>query len=77
RTMLEGFEAMRSDLEAEKRAMQKIWAKRQTQIERVTGSMVTVVGELQAIAQDQLPQLDSIERLEALEDDVLDVECRV
>lgn len=28
RTMLESFEAMRSDLEAEKRALQKIWAKR-------------------------------------------------
>ena len=63
RTMLESFESMRSDLEAEKRAMQKIWAKRQTQIERVTGSMVTVVGELQGIAHDSLPQLDTIETL--------------
>jgi hypothetical protein len=43
--MLEGFVAMRSDLDSEKRAMQRIWAKRQTQIERVTGSMVSVVGE--------------------------------
>lgn len=71
RTMLEGFEAMRTDLEAEKRAMQRIWAKRQTQIERVTGSMVTVVGELQAIAQEQLPQLDSVMQLEAIGNDVL------
>ncbi len=63
RTMLESFEAMRSDLEAEKRALQKIWAKRQAQIERVTGSMVNVVGELQAIAQDQLPELEAIEQL--------------
>jgi hypothetical protein len=63
RTMLESFESMRSDLEAEKRAMQKMWAKRQAQIERVTVSMVTVVGELQAIAHDQLPQLDAIEQL--------------
>ncbi len=63
RTMLESFESMRSDLDAEKRAMQKIWAKRQTQIERVTGSMVTVVGELQGIAHDSLPQLDSIDAL--------------
>lgn len=63
RTMLESFEAMRSDLEAEKRALQKIWAKRQAQIERVTGSMVNVVGELQAIAHDQLPELDAIEQL--------------
>ncbi len=63
RTMLESFEQMHSELEAEKRAIQKIWAKRQAQIERVTGSMVTVVGELQAIAQDQLPQLNVIEQL--------------
>ena len=63
RTMLESFEAMRSDLEAEKRAMQKMWAKRQAQIERVTGSMVNVVGELQAIAHEQLPQLEAIEQL--------------
>jgi hypothetical protein len=66
RTMLEGFVAMRSDLDSEKRAMQRIWAKRQTQIERVTGSMVSVVGELQAIAQDQLPQLDSMMELDAV-----------
>lgn len=71
RTMLEGFESMRSDLESEKRAMQKIWIKRQTQIERVTGSMVTVIGELQAIAHEQLPQLDSMMQLEAIGDDVL------
>lgn len=60
---------MRNDLEAEKRAMLKIWAKRQAQIERVTGSMVTVVGELQAIAHEQLPQLDSMLQLEAIGDD--------
>jgi hypothetical protein len=67
RTMLEAFEAMRSDLEAEKRSMQRIWAKRQTQIERVTISMTTVVGELQGIAHEALPQLDNIETLEAIE----------
>ena len=68
RTMLDSFEAMRGDLESEKRAMQKIWAKRETQIERVTGSMVTVVGELQGIAQEQLPQLDSLAQLELPDD---------
>lgn len=69
RTMLEAFESMRSDLEAEKRAMQRIWSKRQTQIERVTMSMTTVVGELQGIAHEALPQLDNIETLELIEDD--------
>ena len=64
RSMLDSFESMRADLEAEKRAMQRIWAKRQTQIERVTLSMANVVGELQAIAHDQLPQLDGVLELE-------------
>jgi hypothetical protein len=68
RAMLEAFEAMRSDLEAEKRAMQKIWSKRQTQIERVTTSMTTVVGELQGIAHEALPQLQNIEMLEDIGD---------
>ena len=70
RTMLDGLEAMRSDLESEKRAMQKIWAKRQMQIERVTGSMTNVVGELQGIAQDQLPQLESMLELDAIGSDL-------
>lgn len=73
RTMLDSFESMRNDLEAEKRAMLKIWAKRQAQIERVTTSMVTVVGELQAIAHDSLPQLDAIEHLALLDGDVADM----
>jgi len=68
RSMLESFEIMRTDLESEKRAMQKIWAKRQTQLERLTGNMVTVVGELQAIAHDALPELENLEALE-LEDE--------
>lgn len=69
RTMLDAFEAMRSDLEAEKRSMQRIWAKRQTQIERVTISMTTIVGELQGIAHEALPQLENIEMLEAIGDE--------
>lgn len=68
RSMLESFETMRADLDAEKRAMQRIWAKRQSQIERLTGSMTSVVGELQAIAQDQLTQLDDVLELEAITD---------
>jgi hypothetical protein len=69
RTMLESFEVMRSDLESEKRAMHKIWAKRQTQLERVTTSMATVVGELQAIAHDAMPQLDSLAQLAPPDED--------
>lgn len=63
RTMLDSFRTMQQDLDAERRAMTKLWARRQTQIDRVTNSMSTVVGELQGLAQDALPSLNSIESL--------------
>lgn len=66
RTVIETFGTMQSELESEKRALQKIWSKRQTQIERALKSMTTVVGELQGIAQESLPELRQIESLEAL-----------
>ena len=66
RTVLDSFTTMQSELDAEKRAMNKIWAKRQMQIDRVVRSMTTVIGELQAIAQDALPQLQEIDTLDAL-----------
>lgn len=66
RTVIETFGTMQSELESEKRALQKIWAKRQTQIERALKSMTTVVGELQGIAQESLPELRQIETLDAL-----------
>ena len=58
RMVLETFELMRTDLEAEKKAIQRVWAKRQVQIEKVTGSLVAVCGELQAIADGSLSELD-------------------
>lgn len=66
RTVFDSFTAMQTDLDAEKRAFAKIWGKRQTQIDRLTMSMGTVIGELQAIAQDSLPGLQSIDTLESI-----------
>jgi hypothetical protein len=63
RTLLESFASMRNDLDAEKRAIQRLWAKREMQIERVTSTMTNVVGELQGIVHEALPQLESIETL--------------
>lgn len=68
RAMIESFVVMRADLDAEKRAMQRIWAKRQSQIDRLTGSMTSVVGELQSIAHDHLTQLDNVLELEVIAD---------
>lgn len=66
RTVMDSFTSMQSDLDSEKRALTKMWAKRQTQIERVSRSMGNVIGELQAIAQDSLPELQQIDAFEAL-----------
>src|SRR5262249_34736147 len=58
RMVLETFESMRTDLEAEKKAIQRVWAKRQAQIERVTNSLVSICGELQGIAEGSLSELE-------------------
>ena len=63
--VLETFDSMRTDLETKKKAIQRVWSKRQVQIERVTNSMVTICGELQAIAEGSLSELD-VEPLMAL-----------
>ena len=74
RTMVDAVDCMKKDLDAEKRAMQRIWAKREAQLERAGSSMATVCGELQAIAQDSLPRLEEIRILElAPEDEELNV----
>lgn len=66
RTVMDTFGTMQSELDSERRAIQRIWAKRQSQIERALKSMTTVVGELQGIAQGSLPELGQIDTLEVL-----------
>jgi hypothetical protein len=69
KSVVEGFEAMRRDLDAEKAAMTRIWKKREMQLTRMTTGMLGVVGDLQGIGQDSLPQLDSIAALPCVGDE--------
>jgi len=70
RAVVENYETMRSDLEKEKSAMQRIWKKRETQISRISDQMLAVCGELQGISAASLPMLDSIAGLDfAIEDE--------
>lgn len=64
RTVVDSFVAMKSQLDSEKRAIQKQWAAREMQINRVSETMASFVGELQAIAQDGLPLLENIHQFE-------------
>jgi len=57
----DAFITMQEDLDAEKRAITKQWAKRQQQIERVMVSTVGMYGDLQAIAGKTLQEIDGLD----------------
>ena len=65
KSVVEGFEAMKKDLEAEKTAMTRIWKKREMQLTRVSSGMLAIVSDPQGIWQEALPQLDTIAALDA------------
>lgn len=59
--MVTAFVSMKSDLDSEKRAMGKIWAKREKQIERVTHNISGMYGDMQGIIGASLPEIKSLE----------------
>ena len=56
--IVEAFSGMRQDLDQEKRAMERIWAKREKQIERVVKNMGRMYGSMQGVIGQSLPELD-------------------
>ncbi len=60
RSVVDSYSSMKKDLESERSAMERLWKKREKLIDRVTLNMMGICGELQAIAQESLPQLDDI-----------------
>jgi hypothetical protein len=59
--MVEAFTAMQDDLNAEKKAIQKQWAKREGQIERMMNSTVGMYGDLQGIAGRSIQEIEGME----------------
>ena len=55
KAVVDSAAAMRRELDDEKRALMRIWQKRERQIERLTGGMVAIVGDLQGIGEGALP----------------------
>jgi hypothetical protein len=55
------FVSLKSDLDQEKRAMNKIWAKREKQIDRVINNISGMYGDMQGIIGASLPQIKSLE----------------
>ena len=59
--MVEAFSSMREDLDKERKAIMKQWAKREEQIERVMGATVGMYGDLQGIAGKSIQEIEGLE----------------
>ncbi|MDO9012654.1 MAG: DUF2130 domain-containing protein [Gallionella sp.] len=58
--IVEAFSTMQEDLDKERKAIMKQWAKREEQIERVMGATVGMYGDLQGIAGKSLQEIEGI-----------------
>jgi hypothetical protein len=72
--IVEAFVTLREDLEAEKRAMQRIWAKREKQLDRAISNTSGMYGDLSGIIGGALPRISRLE-LPAIEGSVTDTSC--
>jgi hypothetical protein len=59
--IVEAFSSMREDLDKEKKAIMKQWAKREEQTERVLQATVGMYGDLQGIAGKTLQEIEGLE----------------
>ncbi len=73
--IVEAFSTMQEDLDKERKAIMKQWAKRTEQIERVMGATVGMYGDLQGIAGKSLLEIEGLE-LSALGSDQTESETR-
>lgn len=64
--VVEAFVTMKTDLESEKRAFAKIWARREKQIEQAITNTALMYGSIQGIVgQSSLPEIASLQLVEA------------
>jgi hypothetical protein len=59
--IVEAFSEMDDEIEKEKRAMTRIWAKREKLVDRVKNGTVTMYGELEGIMGSALPSLPALD----------------
>lgn len=70
--IVEAFSTMQEDLDKERKAILKQWAKREAQIERVMNATVGMYGDLQGIAGKSLQEIEGLEMRALGVDDGLD-----
>ncbi|MBR0695338.1 DUF2130 domain-containing protein [Bradyrhizobium lablabi] len=59
--IIEKFEELKGDLEKERKFMNRIWAKRESQIHGVIDATASMYGDLQGIAGTALPEIESLD----------------
>ncbi|WP_460179035.1 DUF2130 domain-containing protein [Campylobacter concisus] len=59
--IVEAFSTMQSDLDSEKRAMQKIWKQREKQIEKVLDNTIGMYGSIKGIAGNAVANIKALE----------------
>lgn len=59
--IVEAFSTMQEDLDKERKAIMKQWAKREEQIERVMAATTGMYGDLQGIAGKSLQEIEGLE----------------
>jgi hypothetical protein len=73
--IVEAFSSMREDLDREKKAITRQWAKREEQIDRVMQATVGMYGDLQGIAGKTLQEIEGLEFHGMLESPIEDDEA--
>jgi hypothetical protein len=59
--IVEGFTQLKTDIESEKRAMQRIWKEREKQIEKVVNSTINMYGSIKGIAGNAIGSIKALE----------------
>lgn len=59
-SMMETYMQMRQELEVEKNAIQKIWAKRESRIERLKNNTIQIHGSLSGLIDSPMPEVKSL-----------------
>jgi hypothetical protein len=67
--IVEGFTQMKSDLESEKRSMQRIWKQRDKQIDKVVTNTIDMYGSIKGIAGNAIQSVKALELPESDEDE--------
>jgi hypothetical protein len=63
-----GFKSLKEDLETEKRSLQRIWSKREKEIERIMFSTTNFYGDVQGIIGASLPTVPALDLADAEEE---------